>query len=79
MFAIGTLLLVFSRYIRYQGFPMDVPMFVLLGLFFGPLAYLAGSFLVGAMATLEGGAGADADGNREARADSSEGSADSGE
>jgi len=52
VFAVGTLTTAVSEYARYEGVPLDVPSFVFLGLFFGPLAYLAGSFLVGFAAAL---------------------------
>jgi hypothetical protein len=52
VFAVGTLTTAVSEYARYEGVPLDVPSFVFLLLFFGPLAYLAGSFLVGFAAAL---------------------------
>jgi len=79
VFALGTLLLAFRGYLSYQGIPVDVPSFVFVVLFFGPLAYLAGSFLVGVMAVLDGSPGADAAGGEEKRVGGGEGSADGSE
>jgi len=84
VFAVGTLTMAVSEYARYEGVPVDVPSFVFLLLFFGPLAYLAGSLLVGFAAALaadpaadtadDGGGGSDGDDDDddEERADDAE-------
>jgi hypothetical protein len=55
VFAIGTLTMSFRDYATYEGVPVDVPPFVVFLLLGGPLAYLAGSFLLGVVATVVGG------------------------
>lgn len=53
VFAVGTLTMAFVDWTTYRGVPLEVPSGAVSLLFFGPLVYLAGSFLVGAAATLE--------------------------
>lgn len=79
MFALGVLTMAFVQWLTAQGIPPDFRSVLVPLLFLGPLVYLAGSFLVGGLATLEAGAGADGGGNRESRDGGSEGSADRAE
>jgi len=71
VFAIGALTMAFVEWTNYQGIPLDIPSGVVSLLFFGPLVYLAGSFVVGVAAVFDPGA-RDASEDGEQAADSAE-------